>query len=117
MNAYDTNIALAASNDVCAPARPAGSTDNGRPAAGGTALLVADWLGLAAAPTFAVMALLTGAAGDAPADVLCAAARGASPLGGMAAMYLLMSAVHLAPWLKLVPMRRNGTARGPRSGL
>ncbi len=115
MNACDTTIALAASNDVCAPARPAGSAQNGRRAAGGSALRLADCLGLAAAPTFAAMALLTGGS-DAPADVLCAAARNASPLGGMAAMYLLMSAFHLAPWLKLVPMRRNGTGRGPHPG-
>jgi hypothetical protein len=80
----------------------------GRPAASGTAVHPVDWLGLAAAPTFAVMALLTTMSGGGPADMLCAAARSASPLGGMAAMYLLMSAFHLAPWLKLVSTRRNG---------
>jgi hypothetical protein len=61
----------------------------------------ADWLGLAAAPTFAIMALLTGMFGG-PSDVLCAAMHDASPLSGMVLMYLLMSAFHLAPWLKLV---------------
>jgi hypothetical protein len=111
MNACDTNLALTASNDVCAPARLAGLTKTGRLAASGAALRPADWLGLAAAPTFAVMALLTSASGGGPADVLCTAVRDASPLGGMAAMYLLMSAFHLAPWLKLLPMRRNGAAR------
>jgi len=64
----------------------------------------ADWLRLAAAPTFAVMALLTGVRGGVP-DVMCA--HDASPLGGMAAMYWLMSAFHLAPWLKLVTSRRS----------
>jgi len=61
----------------------------------------ADWLSLAAAPTFAVMALLTGALGGKP-DVFCAAMQGTSPLTGMVAMYLLMSAFHLGPWLRLM---------------
>ena len=65
---------------------------------------IADWLYLAAAPTFAVMALLTSFSGS--SDVLCASA-GASPLSGMVPMYLLMSAFHLAPWLKLISHRRN----------
>ncbi len=66
----------------------------------------ADWLYLAAAPTFAVMALVTGLLGGGPADALCSVA-GASPFSGMASMYLLMSAFHLAPWLKLVARRRG----------
>ena len=71
------------------------------------ALGAADWLCLAAAPTFAVMALLTSVAGGTPADILCAAAHDASPLGGMAPMYLLMSVFHCAPWLKLVRQCRK----------
>jgi hypothetical protein len=63
----------------------------------------AAWLSLAAAPTFAAMALLTGLGGG-PLDALCSA--DASPLSGMALMYLLMSAFHLAPWLKLIAGRR-----------
>jgi hypothetical protein len=39
-------------------------------------------------------------------DRLCSAGHDASPLTGMVAMYLLMSAFHLAPWLKLVARRR-----------
>ncbi len=66
----------------------------------------ADWLSLAAAPTFAVMALLTGLFGGKP-DVLCAALQGTSPLSGMLPMYLLMSVFHLAPWLKLVFVQRD----------
>ena len=62
---------------------------------------MADWLCLAAAPVFAVMALLTGAFGGGAPDMLCSV-QGTSPLGGMAAMYLLMSAFHSAPWLKLI---------------
>ena len=67
----------------------------------------ADWLSLAAAPTFAAMALLTGVAGN-QANMLCAAGQAMSPLNGMAAMYALMSAFHLAPWLKLIAGRPRG---------
>ena len=69
------------------------------------------WLCLAAAPTFAIMALLTGVVGGGSADMLCSATRDASPLSGMAPMYLLMSAFHSAPWLKLISTRRSGTRR------
>jgi hypothetical protein len=71
----------------------------------------AEWLGLASAPTFAIMALLTGVLGGGPSDLLCAAASGASPLGGMVPMYVLMSAFHLTPWLKLVSGRRGEAGR------
>ncbi|WP_342239043.1 hypothetical protein [Inquilinus sp. OTU3971] len=67
------------------------------------ALGAAGWLHLAATPTFAVMALVTGVSGGEP-DVLCAAA-GLSPLGGMVPMYLLMSVFHAAPWLRLIAGR------------
>ena len=70
---------------------------------------IVKWLSLAAAPTFAVMALLTGVFGGGAPDVLCSAG-GASPLGGMVPMYVLMSAFHSAPWLKLIASRR-GAAR------
>jgi hypothetical protein len=64
------------------------------------------WLSLAAAPTFAVMALLTAVAGSGPLESLCSAAT-ASPVGGMVPMYLLMSAFHSTPWLKLIASRRG----------
>jgi hypothetical protein len=67
---------------------------------GDAALGVADWLHLAASPAFALMALLTGVSGS---DMLCGAA---SPLGGMVPMYLLMSAFHLPPWLRLMAHHR-----------
>jgi hypothetical protein len=67
----------------------------------------ANFLHLAAAPTFAVMALLTGVLGGGPMDALCSMA-GSSPLGGMVPMYLLMSAFHSAPWLRLIAGRRSG---------
>jgi hypothetical protein len=69
-----------------------------------------DWLCLAATPTFAVMALLTGVLGGGAPDLLCSAAT-ASPLGGMIPMYVLMSAFHAAPWLRLVSGRRSGAGR------
>jgi hypothetical protein len=68
----------------------------------GRALQAADWLCLAAAPTFALMAFATLTAGGAPPDIFCVAAQQASPLHGMALMYLLMSAFHMPPWLKLI---------------
>ena len=59
---------------------------------------LADWLCLAAAPTFAAMALVNAAYDG--RDMTCMA--GASALSGMAPMYLLMAAFHLAPWLRLM---------------
>jgi hypothetical protein len=71
---------------------------------GGSAVAhsAADWLCLAATPAFAIMALLTGLFGSSTPDIFCSAAHDASPLSGMVAMYLLMSAFHSAPWLKLI---------------
>jgi hypothetical protein len=54
------------------------------------------------------MALLTGLLG--PADALCSSGT-ASPLGGMVPMYLLMSAFHLAPWLRLISSRQSAVCR------
>ena len=64
-----------------------------------------DWLALAASPTFAGMALLTGVQGE--GSMICSAMPGASPLTGMAAMYLLMSLFHATPWLRLLAQRRG----------
>jgi hypothetical protein len=72
----------------------------------------ADWLCLAAAPIFAIMALLTGVYGGGPPDMLCSAAQGPLPLSGMVPMYLLMSTFHSAPWLRLLSSRRRVPA-GP----
>jgi len=71
----------------------------------------ADWLSLAAAPTFAMMALLTSFAGSGAPEMLCMSGSttwlsttwlSTSWLTGMVPMYLLMSAFHSAPWLKLI---------------
>lgn len=72
---------------------------------GHTASGLAGWLGLAAAPTFALMALWT-AFFTGPPDMLCMAMQGSTPVSGMTVMYLLMSAFHAAPWLKFISSRR-----------
>jgi len=66
------------------------------------ALRSSNRLYLAAAPTFAMMALLTAVLGEGSA--VCSIAN-ASPLSGMVPMYLLMSVFHLPPWLKLIASR------------
>ena len=77
----------------------------------GAARGAADWLCLAAAPIFAIMALLTSVFGGGPPDILCVGVQDPFPLSGMVPMYLLMSAFHSAPWLKLVSSRRSGARR------
>lgn len=72
---------------------------------------IADWLHLAAAPTFAIMALLTGVLGYGQPDISCSAMQATSPLSGMVPMYLLMSIYHLPPWLRLISGRRGLGAR------
>jgi hypothetical protein len=80
-------------------------TGTGSATAENTATLgFADWLCLAAAPTFALMALVSCLQGT-DATMLCVGAN-ASPITGMAAMYLLMSAFHLAPWLRVISGRQ-----------
>jgi hypothetical protein len=65
-------------------------------------------LSLAAAPTFAIMALLTIVFdGNAP-GILCSTMHHGPALGGMASMYVLMSAFHSRPWLTLLSRRRSG---------
>ncbi len=65
----------------------------------------ADWLSLAAAPTFALMALVSGALGGARPNEICGMSP--SPMDGMVPMYLLMSVFHGAPWLRLIGRRRR----------
>jgi hypothetical protein len=74
----------------------------------GAAATLGHLLSLAAAPTFAVMALMTGALGGGPMDMLCSAGHG-SLLSGMVPMYLLMGVFHSAPWLKLISSRNSVT--------
>jgi hypothetical protein len=67
------------------------------------------WLGLAAFPTFALMAWLTAA--DPPHSMICASTPDVLPVGGMSLMYLLMSLFHLSPWLKLAFARSRRLSR------
>ncbi len=66
-------------------------------------------LRLLAAPSFAVMALLSAYAPAGAADFLCVTTGHGSPLTGMTAMYALMTVFHLPAWLAL-PSRRHGAA-------
>ncbi len=59
--------------------------------------------GLAAAPTFALMAWVS--AVGSPGMTICSAASAFAPINDMALMYLLMSFFHLSPWLKLLSVR------------
>jgi hypothetical protein len=106
MNAPDTNVGSSAmSATQC-------ETAGGCVASGNAVTLGAtDWLGLAPAPTFAIMALLTGVVGSGSPDMLCSAMQDASPLSGMVPMYLVMCAFHSAPWLNLISRRRGGARR------
>ena len=61
-------------------------------------------------PTFTIMALWNGLYSGQP-DMLCMAMQGSSPMSGMTVMYLLMSAFHAAPWLRLISSRRPMSTR------
>jgi hypothetical protein len=63
----------------------------------------ASWLSLAATPTFAMMALLAAVHDGGMPGMMCSGS--GSPLSGMTTMYLLMSAFHLGPWLRLLSRR------------
>ncbi|WP_407866428.1 hypothetical protein [Phyllobacterium phragmitis] len=73
----------------------------GIPAAAGKSrsapVTAAHWLSLAATPTFAGMALLTGLPGGDMPDMLCSAGHGSSALTGMAVMYALMGSFICRP--------------------
>ena len=131
MNVHYPNLDVEAANDISTSPRSTGTKRMFEDSRGSAAMIAAqretaggcagsgnaaafgaaDWLSLAAAPTFAIMALLTGVLGGGPLDMLCSAMHDASPLAGMVPMYLLMSAFHSAPWLKLISSRRSGAHR------
>ena len=66
-----------------------------------------DLLSLAAAPTFAAMALLTGIQDGGMPGMLCLAAHDASLWTGMVPMYLLMGVFHSTAWLRLIAAWRK----------
>jgi hypothetical protein len=59
-------------------------------------------LSLAAAPSFAIMALLAGTGDGGMTGMLCVGGHNPWPLTGMVPMYVLMSVFHSAPWLRLI---------------
>lgn len=84
---------------------PARALDPAAHAGGGTAAAgLARWLGLAAAPAFALMALATGPFGS-TSPMLCMGGQDIWSPDSMALMYALMSVFHLGPWLKIVQGR------------
>ena len=66
-------------------------------------LRIAAFLGIAAAPSFAAIAVLTTLRGGDRMGTICGLEP--SSLGGMVPMYLLMSVFHSAPWMKLIGER------------
>jgi len=64
-------------------------------------LRTADFLSLAAAPTFALMAVVTGIVDTGARQMWCSAMH-TSQLTGMVPMYALMSIFHFTPWLRLI---------------
>ncbi len=62
------------------------------------------WLGLAASPSFAAMAIASAIHAADPLAIVCGSSVG--PLGSMTAMYALMSLFHAGPWLRLLERRR-----------
>ena len=60
------------------------------------AATAANWLSLAAAPAFALMAALSAFGG--PNNLICTATHASQ--SAMTLMYLLMSAAHLPAWLR-----------------
>jgi hypothetical protein len=72
----------------------------------------ADWISLAAAPTFAIMALIAGIAGGGRMAAMCPPLGDQWALSGMAPMYLLMSAFHSPAWLRLMSRRRRAEQDG-----
>lgn len=72
----------------------------------------AGWLNFAAAPVFALMALLTWLSPDASMSMICGPGLEPSWLAGMLPMYLLMSGFHLPPWLTLIAQRRRAQIDG-----
>ncbi|MHC5231958.1 hypothetical protein [Brucella sp. LJL56] len=69
----------------------------------GSASDATSWIGLAATPTFALMAWISAVGSQ---DMtMCSGASTFFPVNDMAVMYALMSLFHLTPWTKLFAAR------------
>ncbi len=88
--------------------------DGGGGSGGAAAPALRRWIGLTAAPTFAIMAAWTALFSAQPA-LFCMAVRGTSVMSGMTLMYLLMSVFHSSPWLKLIAGRSHGASGQARA--
>ena len=87
------------------------------PSRAGPHVSAVSLLSLAATPTFAIMALVTATHDGGVSGMMCRTMQNASPLTGMVPMYVLMSAVHSTPWLRLIAnWRRKGRSIFRRSG-
>jgi hypothetical protein len=85
--------------------------DGDAPRRNAAAAKVADGLALIASPVFAAMAALIHMTDG---GLMPCSAAYVSPLGGMATMYLLMSAFHAAPWIRMIRTRlADGTPSKP----
>ncbi|AYG69494.1 MULTISPECIES: hypothetical protein [unclassified Rhizobium] len=86
-----------------------GERGGGHTAAPTLPVIAGRLLALAAAPSFALMTVLSayGSAGD----MICST-QGSSVFAGMVPMYLLMTFFHCGPWLRLLARDGNG-ARVP----
>ena len=100
MNRARGGAATTSTNLVDAAAAGGDRRASGEPLAAS----LARGLGLAATPAFALMALWTQL--HAEQDALCSATPGA--VSPMTLMYLMMSAAHLAPWIRLVGAALSG---------
>lgn len=65
---------------------------------------VSRLLALAAAPTFAAIALWSVIAGPSPAGMICSTP--GSPVDAMTMMYVLMAVFHIPPWLRMATRGR-----------
>ena len=68
-------------------------------------------LSLAPTPTFAFLGLLCAAQEGTLESMVCSAGHGSSALTGMVSMYLLMSAFHSAPWIRMITGRQRAMQR------
>lgn len=66
---------------------------------------LAGWLTFAAAPTFAIVALMTALRPEGLIVTHGSTGHGGSLLGGMVFMYALMSTFHSSHWLNLIGAR------------